>query len=326
MDRQDQKLTKEYQKNKRFEKVITSLNNNLSESQYELIEDIEESYPSIHILGAPRSGTTLVSQLIPSYLPIGHINNLIAAFWKAPIYGIELSKKLVGLNYTSNFQSDFGRTMGINEPHEFGYFWNYYLKYQSLEQKDQSHEKNINWEELSTLLKNMAYSYERPIVFKSFLAGFHAIKLHECLQKTCFIYIKRDLVDNVLSILRLREKLNGDVNIWGSIKPKQYDQLKSLTVYEQIVGQILCLEHEYLTQLEKIPERNQLVYKYEDLCDNPILFLNLVKNKFLINEENKLNSITPFSIRKHANSKDKDEILRAQETILVLLPSLKRFQ
>ena len=93
--RKDQKLAEEYKKNQRFEDVLTSMNEQLSVSQDEILLDLQEKFATIHILGAPRSGTTLVSQLIPSELPIGYINNLIAAFWKAPIYGVELSKKLI---------------------------------------------------------------------------------------------------------------------------------------------------------------------------------------------------------------------------------------
>jgi hypothetical protein len=324
MDRQDQKLSKKYQKDERFEKVIISLNNQLSESQHELIEDLEEAYPTLHILGAPRSGTTLVSQLIPSYLPVAHINNLVAAFWKAPIYGIELSKKLIGTDYLSSFQSDYGRTTGVNEPHEFGYFWNYHLNYESLEQKPQNHEKNIDWNQISTLLKNMTYSYERPIIFKSFLAGFHADKLYKQLPKSSFIYIKRNLVDNALSILKLREKLNGDINIWGSIKPKQYEKLKNLTVYEQVVGQILCLEHEYLIQLDNIPPENKIITSYESICKNPGFFLHLVKRKVLTGQNIKIENLPSFKIGLREVSSDfKIQILQAKNTILELFPNLK---
>ncbi|MEM0519046.1 sulfotransferase [Aequorivita flava] len=324
MSRRDQELSEKYQKDKRFEKVITSLNNLLSVSQNELIEELEETYPTLHILGAPRSGTTLVSQLISTYLPVGHINNLIAAFWKAPIYGIELSKKLIGSKYTSNFQSDFGRTTGIDEPHEFGYFWNYHLNYDGLEQKIQNHEKNINWKQLSSLLKNMTYSYERPIVFKSFLAGFHAEQLYRQLNKTCFIYIKRNLVDNVLSILKLREKLNGDKTIWGSIKPRQYEQLKSLSVYEQIVGQILCLEHEYLMQLEKVPENNKIIISYKSICENPDDFLQTIQTRFLNTQSERIPTLPNLSVKsKKVSSEVKKEILQARNTILKLFPDLK---
>ncbi|UAB80427.1 sulfotransferase [Marixanthomonas sp. SCSIO 43207] len=324
MRKQDQELSKKYKKNKRFEHVVSSLNEQLFHSQQNILENLEEKHPSIHILGAPRSGTTLLSQLIPSYLPVGHINNLIATFWKAPIYGIELSKKLIQQEYQSNFTSDFGRTSAINEPHEFGYFWNYHLQYDDLTQKLKSHEKNIDWLQLSTVIKNMTHSFQKPIVFKSFLLGFHAKLFYETLPKSCFIYVKRNIVDNALSIIKLREKLNGDKNLWGSIKPKQYPQLKNLTVYEQVIGQILCLEHEYLEQLETIPQKNKLICNYEDICNDPTSFLEMVNQKFLTNSEIPIKNISPFKINKRQiNVDDKKEILSAIDKIHNLYPNLK---
>ena len=34
--------------------------------------------PLVYIVGVPRSGTTLLAQILCSYLPVGYINNLIA--------------------------------------------------------------------------------------------------------------------------------------------------------------------------------------------------------------------------------------------------------
>lgn len=322
--RKDQKLSQKYRKNQRFEEVITSLNDQLAKSQNQILDDVHEDFPTVHILGAPRSGTTLVSQLIPSFLPFGHINNLIAAFWKAPVYGVELSNKLLGNNYKSNFQSDFGRTSGINEPHEFGYFWNYHLKYEQLQQKAQEHEKNVDWHRLSVLLKNITHSYQRPVVFKSFLAGFHSHKLYSQLNKTGFIYLKRDLVDNTLSILKLRKELNGDPAIWGSIKPRQYEVLKNLTVYEQIVGQILCLEHEYMTQLENIPNKNKIIASYEEICANPSSFLKRISRSFLQNEDGEIEGLPNLEVKAKTVSPDVErKILNAKTKILKLFPGLK---
>lgn len=322
--RKDQKLSAKYKKNERFERVITSLNNQLEISQKDLLEYREEFYPTIHIIGAPRSGTTLVSQLIPSYLSVAHINNFIAAFWKAPVYGIELSKKLIGEQYKSNFSSDFGRTNTINEPHEFGYFWNYHLKYDDLHQKSEEYEYKIDWKQLSLLINNMTDAFGKPIIFKSFLLGFHANAFYNTLPKSKFIYIKRNLVDNVLSILKLRKQLNGDINIWGSIKPKQYQKLKDLSVYEQVVGQILCLESEYLNQLNNIPNNSKIIISYEEICLNPEKFLNQVQKNFLDKENNiNLANLPDFTMAsKEINVDELEKINMAKTNILELFPNL----
>ena len=100
-------------KNRSATNAFASLNENLQQAQKQLYNTITEDQTSIHIIGAPRSGTTLLSQLLLSFTQVGYINNLIAAFWNAPLYGIYLSKKLLPKAYISSFTSDYGATNNI---------------------------------------------------------------------------------------------------------------------------------------------------------------------------------------------------------------------
>ncbi|MBC9798132.1 sulfotransferase [Sinomicrobium weinanense] len=327
MKREEQKLSGEFLKDQWFEKVLVSMNEALFKEQGALLEDHGHIYPTLHILGAPRSGTTLASQLISSFLPVGYINNFIATYWKAPVYGIELSKKLLGLEYVSNFKSSFGRTDAIREPHEFGYFWNYHLKYPGLQQQEKEHEKEIDWEDLSIILNNICYRFDRPAVFKSFLLGFHAAKVCQVMPKTCFIYIKRNFLDNALSILKLRKKLNGDVNTWGSIKPLQYERLKELDVYAQISGQILALEYEYFNQLDKVPQKNKLFFRHEDICEDPASFLGEI-GELLNTHDTSFNpeilNVQPFQKRiAEVSEGEKTKFLKAKDRVLQLFPEFE---
>ena len=273
----EQPLTKKFAKDQEFESYLSLLNTSLCEIEQTLYKDLEEKYPTIHIIGSARSGTTLLNQIIFTYLKVGYINNLIAAFWKAPLFGIQLSKRLLGQAYQSSFTSFFGRTGSVYEPHEFTYFWNYHLAYPDLQQKTAEHEKNINWEILKKVLLNMTNMFERPVLFKSVLLGFHSNRLFQYLPKTCYIYIKRNYIDNAISLLNYRENMLGSTDLWVSVKPRQYDWLKDENIYTQVVGQILFLEFEYLQQLKTIPDTNKLFVKYDEVCNEPEKVLVKVK-------------------------------------------------
>ncbi len=282
----EQQVTGKFAKNQEFEIYLSLLNNSLHTAEQPLYKNYPEKYSTIHVIGAPRSGTTLVTQILSSFLDVGYINNLIAAFWKAPLLGIELSKKLLGTEYISDFSSTFGRTKNIYEPHEFGYFWNANLAYTDLQQKDIEHEKIIDWENLKLVLTNMTHAFEKPVLFKSFLVGFHATHFYQAIPKTCYIYIRRNFINNAISIYNLRKKMLGDVNLWASIKPKQYDQLKNENIFTQITGQIFFLEQEYLLQLKNVPDDNKIIVNYEDVCKNPESFLKNVKSMLEKHNEN----------------------------------------
>ena len=112
-----------YRKNEDEESFLIRLNNNLARTEHLYFQPVQEQLPNIFIIGAPRSGTTLLSQLITFVLDIGYINNFIARFWEAPLQGIRLSN-IINTNLRQiSFNSTHGVTSNLNGPHEFGYYW-----------------------------------------------------------------------------------------------------------------------------------------------------------------------------------------------------------
>ncbi len=274
--RKDPDVTDAYKKDPEGEKFLLKLNEILSPYQEEDYKDLPELHPTVHIIGVPRSGTTLLSQLITSCLDIGYINNLIAAFWRAPVYGIYLSKKLIPRKTNSSFTSAFGRTSGPHEPHEFGYFWFSRLCYGEMMQQDEDFEKRIDWEKLRLILINMTHAYECPIIFKNFLTGWHIAKMQEILPKTCFIWITRDPLENAMSLLYTRREFLGSFEKWASMKPTEYAWLKREPYWLQVAGQVYFLEKSFTEQIRKVKGRNVLEITYEDLCRSPVHVLEQV--------------------------------------------------
>lgn len=256
-------------KNSNSNNAFASLNENLQKAQQQLYTTITAHQTTIHIIGAPRSGTTLLSQLLLSYTQVGYINNLIAAFWNAPLYGIYLSNKLLPQAYISSFTSEFGATNTIEEPHEFSYFWKKHLNYPDFLQRSYDPNHTIDWSALKSILYQMTFAFQKPILYKSFQFGFHANEAVQQMPKTIFFHIKRDIFQNAYSILKLREKRHEDISIWASIKPHQYSFLKDENPYRQVVGQVMFLNHEYKKQLDGIPVKNKDVISYSDLCASP---------------------------------------------------------
>lgn len=321
-------LTPKYSKSSQFEKVLDTMNETLFRKQKELFSPIHEDKLSCHIIGAPRSGTTLLTQLMISHLDLGYINNFIAAYWKAPIFGIHLSNQLLGQDYQSNFKSDLGRTNQILEPHEFGYFWKYHLNYTDFLQKTYNNNHEIKWGEFKEILYQMIKASGKPMLFKSFLLGFHAQKAVNVMPKTVFIMIKRNLIQNAYSILMFRKKLFGDETVWASMKPSQYEFLKNENIYRQVIGQVLFLNHEYEKQLISLPLENVIELNYSNLCEQPIEILNMIQKKIRIHEEidlRNLESLMPF--KENLNpipSKELIELEKAKNWVLTKFTELNK--
>ena len=81
------------------------------------------SAPPVFIVGPPRSGTTLLYQLVSAHLDVAFINNFMARFWEAPAIGAYLSARVAALKPQDDVESEIGRTRGLGGVHEFGYFW-----------------------------------------------------------------------------------------------------------------------------------------------------------------------------------------------------------
>ena len=271
-------LTEAYKKDQDEEKFLEKLNTILEPYQEEDYQDLPELYPTLHIIGAPRSGTTLLSQLVSAHLNIGYINNLIAAFWKAPVFGIRLSKRLTPVSPPASYLSDFGRTQGIHEPHEFGYFWRILLGYTEMLQQDNSFEEAINWERLKLILINMTHAFGHPIVFKSFLLGWHVEKVQKILPRTCFVRIRRNPVHNAMSLIYLREKFLGSVEKWASMKPVEFNWLKHEPYWKQVAGQVYYIERSITEQIQRVSGHNVLEVAYEELCSNPLSILQQIRD------------------------------------------------
>ena len=260
------------------EQFIHRLNTILAPHAEAEYADVPEMYPTLHIVGVPRSGTTLVSQLLSSHLQVGYISNTIANFWRAPVYGIRLAQRILGSRGRppSTYNADLGRTTGPYEPHEFSYFWRDLLAYDDHRQKPPEHDDQIDWERVRKVLVNIAQGFGGPVVFKSWLLAWHMEHVQRVLPKTCFIWIHRDLLDAAVSLLMHRKRL-GSPNQWLSFKPREYEWLRHRHYCEQVAGQIYFLNKAVAEQVRRIRGHNVLEVHYTNLCANPRVFLGDVQ-------------------------------------------------
>jgi len=85
-----------YAKEPSDEEFLRRLNEDLAEREQALYADVGVERPVVFVVGLPRSGTTLLSQLLAYCLDAGYVTNVAARFWLAPVHGIRLSRLLAG--------------------------------------------------------------------------------------------------------------------------------------------------------------------------------------------------------------------------------------
>lgn len=272
-------------KDAKVENILGDLNETLKKDHERLVLDLPElnGFPFLFVCGLPRSGTTLLMQMLSRCLDVGYIDNLIARFWSAPLYGITLSKALLKNKDDKDreYRSYWGKTNEIDGPHEFSYFWHqWFHPHDCADGMGIDLEKILNttdWQGLRKMLLNMAHYFNKPMLFKGMWPSYFLEKFTELLPHSLFIFITRKEEDVALSLYRTRLKYYDDPDTWWSMYPAEYNGLKDLPWYEQIAGQIFYLNRHYSHQIERVDKRNILFLDYKELCDSPPKVLEAIR-------------------------------------------------
>jgi len=86
-------------------------------------KNIKLPFAPIFIIGLPRSGTTLLYQVMTKCLKMCYFNNLTDHFPKSPVLVSLLTSPFNGNRPHGDFSSYYGETIGWNAPSQGGLIW-----------------------------------------------------------------------------------------------------------------------------------------------------------------------------------------------------------
>lgn len=220
-----------------FEHMLSRMNAVLS-GEFGFDRASEETRLTGQIVGLPRSGTTILYQLLARTGLVGYPSNVMAYFWSAPQVGARLQERLARNGPTLSLSSLAGRTSEPLDPHEFGLFWRDAL----------GHSKNsmladgvtANPRDLRSVLDLINDAFAAPTVFKNFLAPAHADFLSEEVGRQKFFLVRRDPLEVAASIFSMRRRLNIELSDWFGPSPVD-SRLEYNSVHEMIAHQVASL-------------------------------------------------------------------------------------
>ena len=224
-------------------------------------------HPFVFVVGAPRSGTTLLTQAIAHCFDAGYICNLAARFWRAPVTGIRLAKAILGEG-SPGWDSCIGKTTGAGPRgiHEFGYFWRELFGLEAIDDvaDPQQRAETIDWLQVYIVLASIQHELGGvPVVMKGIYPAYFAGQMQSTLgDNLVWVNIERDPLDNCISILEARQAKFGDAGAWLGWYPPEpiLGQVKQIAdPYKQIVVQVSYFRRVYR-------ELATLTVSLEDLC------------------------------------------------------------
>lgn len=232
------------------------------------VYDRDLKYPPVFIIGAPRSGSTLVYQVLTDAFDVGYLSNLHCKFFGAPALAERLFRPLKDKS-CSDYTSRFGATLGRSGPSECGLWWYRFFPskpvYVSSENVDDARMRRFRRSIIS-----LTETFDKPVIFKNLYASMRLEPISMHIPEALFVIIKRNEFDNALSILDGRKTALGRYDQWWSVPPPNIEQLKLLEPASQAVEQIRAI-HNVIYEAEKngfIDRRRVLTFKYEDFCSD----------------------------------------------------------
>ncbi len=293
MNRQDiiSSRKEQFKRNEKLESLIKELNELLEPVQSLLNKKVEGKEPEVlFIVGVPRSGTTLFLQWLAQSGHFGYVSNFISRFYRAPAIGLKIQKMIfdpayqfademsLDRDWTFTFESNLGKTAGVLSPNEFWYFWRSFFTRENTHPWAEGHLDQTKIAQFKQILTSLQEEFQKPLALKAMIVNGQISLLAKHLLEARFVFIKRDPIANMASLLEARKKFYGNIESWYSFKPDALQQVEILDPFQQVAAQVYFTLKEIEQELSQLSVNRYLVVQYEAFCQNPHqVWRNLLK-------------------------------------------------
>ncbi|XOF34041.1 MAG: sulfotransferase [Candidatus Electrothrix sp. YB6] len=235
-------------------------------------------HPPIFILGPPRSGSTLMIQVITDALDVGYISNRHCRWFGAPALAEYLYHPLSN-KPLSDYRSNHGTTCGAYAPAECGSWWYRFFRrnppYVTSDDVDP-----IKMQEFRCSIAALTNALDKPVLFKNLYASLRIQPIAKYIPESLFIVIHRNEVDNGHSLLEARYKSFKNYTPWFSVEPHGIKEIINLPPYKQVIEQIRHIHMVINQDMQRvdISPKRRFDLNYEKFCYNPSEKINAIQS------------------------------------------------
>ena len=239
-----------------------------------LLPDYQLAHSPVFIIGPPRSGTTMLCQLLNYALATCYFGNLasrlrVQGIRNPPVVLSAWLTKLFRLmdKRVETFKSDYGRTRWLGNPSDSVMIWQHWFP-----------NRYIDTGEFPADARRAVYQavagtervFGRPFVDKTVENCTRLRALVEIFPTALFIRCSRNPLAVAQSsyIARLKTESPQD-HWWPNTRPREYETLRHKSIVEQICGQVYFLEQNIAQGLAVVSPERILTINYKSVCMNP---------------------------------------------------------
>lgn len=226
----------------------------------------------VFIVGAPRTGSTLLYQILTNVIDVVYLSNFANLFYHSLLTGMILHQKVFGARPHNSFVSDNGRTRRWIDPSESGKFW-YQWYPKDIPRLSENILAEVNFSRMVRTIRSIQCRLEKPLIFKNQTNSQRVSHLARLFPDSIFIHVTRDPFSVARSIIRQRRRFLGSADKWYSIKPEDYEEIRNLDYVEQVVKQIYGVDDMIRRAFANLETDRCLTIRYEEL---PATWQNMV--------------------------------------------------
>jgi len=274
-------------------------------------------YPMIFVCGAPRTGTTLVAQVLLNHLPVQYLNNLTAVFPRSPIVANQIFNKLMKKRPVA-YSSFYGKSDHFSGPNDALYLWDRWLG--NDRERIRESLTVVEKSNMSRFFGAFQAAFPGPLLNKNNNLNVQANVVADVFDNAYFICMTRNPLYLAQSLYLARLEIHGDADSpYGIHDP---DKGSTQDIVEDICLQVLFHHRKIREQQERIGADRFWIVPYEQFCKEPEVLVMRVAREFLgisVQKNELSNSLAPFS----ASSKirmDPEAFERIRVRLSQLLP------
>lgn len=226
------------------------------------------NYKPIFIVGGPRSGSTLVSQVMISSFRFAYINNVVAQF---PQSAATIAKLLRVGSWPVPKQTEslYGDTRGPNGASEAGAIWDWIFPWSDHHSVSETELTAHSRASLLELVSGLTETYQAPLLTKNLWNSVRIQAILSVIPSALFVVMLRDPVQMAESIARGRVRALGDRSGFWSIRPKDILTDPPIDPLEHAIRQIHLTYSEIDEAIQNSNASQFFFLKYESFCHNP---------------------------------------------------------
>jgi len=234
--------------------------------------------PPIFIISAPRSGTSLLYELLVTFYHFAYLSSLAHRFYLTPHAASWLGRGVIG-KWHGNFTSRYGHIAGWGAPNEGGWVWRRWLS--DDDWRDGTDYSDGDATQLREVTHGLSGIFAAPFLNKNVMHSNRLRLMQKIWPDALYILVNRDFTDNARSIIRAERKEGGpahDGEHWWSVRPKLAKDFIGHSDVDRAVAQIAGVHRDIETDIKAIGADRMLAVNYAELCSDCRAGLNDIES------------------------------------------------